>query len=158
MSAEKEMKFLGEFFSVKWYLADEGFKVPGIYYWNGKTNVLVKPQDEMTTPTPNEREVSDAHAIMRVPRSENEVASFLASYRQQIEAEKDKRISTLEGALGKAEKLMHEIYCASGEFREIYIGKFTHPLSETLVAIAEVLHPTSPPSTSTSSTDSAAAK
>lgn len=36
------MKLIAEFASVRWYLAEcPHFKRPGVYYWDGKTNVHV---------------------------------------------------------------------------------------------------------------------
>lgn len=41
MPVEAAMKSLGHFHGRDFYLADEGFDRPGIYYWNGKKNVHV---------------------------------------------------------------------------------------------------------------------
>lgn len=38
--AAAQMKVLGELNGRKWYWADEQFTRPGLYYWNGETNVL----------------------------------------------------------------------------------------------------------------------
>jgi hypothetical protein len=41
MPTDKQMQHLGRFGDFDFYLADESFKKPGVYYWNGKRNVNV---------------------------------------------------------------------------------------------------------------------
>lgn len=42
--SDKQMALLGETNGVKWYWAEPGeFEAPGVYYWDGKENVLVQP-------------------------------------------------------------------------------------------------------------------
>lgn len=123
----------------------------------------------MTTPTPNERDKHWAGEAADLASQEPEkgwepmFAHLFASYRQEIEAEKDKRISTLEAALEKAEKALEDLLHHGATVPNHQTGEPEQYQSnpelalEALAAIAEALHPTSPQPTSGDSTAPAAA-
>ena len=64
--ADAMMESLGEANGVKWYWAEPGrFERPGVYYWDGTSNVLCVPY-----PAKPEAPAQAAPAVAQVPQDE----------------------------------------------------------------------------------------
>lgn len=56
MSADAQMRLLGEHDGVRWYWAAPGmFHLPGVYYWDGGDNVRVEKAQPAPSPQPTRR-------------------------------------------------------------------------------------------------------